>query len=150
MTKLCHRYQKLADEIAKLSAVVSRTGSVKHTGELQRVYQRRSNLLHEIKQQCKLVTTAVLVASEASQLNVEDLRLSARDKRGALAKAILNMPDELDLFEQAVMLAASYTGTEIRLERINPFQTSSVHYNCDSGGRLSAPRCIELGYCSMP
>lgn len=130
LTTICDRYIRLEDEISKLSEIVSKTRSVKHKGELNRVYKRRANLLDEIRNQCKMLTTAVLVQSEANQLNVEKLELTARGKRGALAKAILNMPDNLDIFEQAVFLAATATGSEIDLKPINPYRTSSVHYNC--------------------
>ena len=106
---------------------MEKTRSAKHRGELDRVYQRRANLLAEIRNQCQLLTTAVLVQAGVSTLRVEDLELSARGRKGALAKAILNMPDDLDIFEQAVFLAASASGTNINLELINPYRTSSVH-----------------------
>ncbi|MCH8908600.1 MAG: hypothetical protein IH840_16055 [Candidatus Heimdallarchaeota archaeon] len=101
------------------------------------MYERRKRLLREIKNQCKLLSVAVLIQSKAKQFNVEDLQMSARGKSGALAKAILAMPDEINIFEQAVILASSYRQADIELKLINPFKTSSNHYDCGGKWRRS-------------
>ncbi|MFV2014712.1 MAG: hypothetical protein ACC656_04750, partial [Candidatus Heimdallarchaeota archaeon] len=132
---ICQRYLHLGEEISKLSTALSRRETVKLRGEINRVYKRRKRLLKEIKIQCKLLCAAVLVQAHTKQFNVEDLVLSAKGKRGALAKAILNMPDEINIFEQAVVLASSYSQTQIELNCVNPFRTSSKHYDC--GGKLA-------------
>ena len=72
--------------------------------------------------------------SKAKQFNAEDLQISARGKRGALVRAILTMLDEISIFEQAVILTSAYRQIKIDLKLINPFKTSSNHYNC--GGKL--------------
>ncbi|MCE7737463.1 MAG: hypothetical protein GPJ54_21415 [Candidatus Heimdallarchaeota archaeon] len=140
LSTICKRYITLGEVISKLSAAFSKNlkneneDRIKLRGELNRVYLRRKRLLKEIKTQCKLLSTAVLIQSKAKQFNVEDLQMSARGKRGSLAKAILSMPDEINIFEKAVILASSYRQTNIELNLINPFKTSSTHYNC--GGKL--------------
>jgi len=131
---ICDRYTKLGNIISNLSKTNSTKPSIKLQGELNRVYIRRGNLLKEIKNQCKLLCSAVLIQSGATEFNIEDLNISARGKRGSLAKAILSMPDELNIFEKAVILASKHTQTQIELKLINPFKTSSRHYKC--GGRL--------------
>lgn len=137
LSTICERYTRLGEVISKLSAALSKKvneNRIKLRGELNRVYLRRKRLLKEIKSQSKLLSTAVLIQSKAKQFNVEDLQMSARGKRGSLAKAILSMPDEINIFEKAVILASSYRQTNIELNLINPFKTSSNHYNC--GGKL--------------
>ncbi len=157
LSTICQRYTRLADVISKLSAALtknsknSKNGSletIKLRGELNRVYARRKRLLKEIKNQCKFLSTAVLIQSKAKQFNVEDLQMSARGKHGALARAILTMPDEISIFEQAVILASSHGQIDIELKLINPFKTSSNHHNC--GGKLIRNfRNWDLGKCTF-
>jgi len=131
---LCERYRKLGGDISRLSAIISRNDTIKNRGELNRVYNRRKNILKSIKEECKLLSAAVLVQTNAKDFNVEDLNFSARGKRGALAKAILSMPDEIDIFRKSTELASIYTNKKVKLNTINPYKTSSQHYNC--GGKL--------------
>ena len=134
LKKLSKLYLNLAKQISRLSRAYTHSGWIKHRGELNRLYHRRANLLNEIRNQCKLLTTKVLITTGTDALRVEDLQVSARGTSGTLAKAILNMPDELDIFEQATFLAAAHTGIKVKLELINPRQSSRIHHDC--GGRL--------------
>ncbi len=45
------------------------------------------------------------------------------------------MPDDLDIFEKAVLIASKISGRQIKLIQINPSSTSIYHYKCK--GRLS-------------
>ena len=153
LKKLCKRYNHLGTVISQLSKAVSRAEDSDHRkklkieGERTRVYKRRKNILKEIKEQCRMLSTAVLVQTGVSTFNIEKLELSARGKRGSLAKAILNMPDELTIFEQAIILASIHTGTKIELKQINPRGSSSVHHKC-LGKLRRGPGKWDIAPCS--
>ncbi|MFW9929518.1 MAG: hypothetical protein ACFFD1_09015, partial [Candidatus Thorarchaeota archaeon] len=66
---------------------------VKLRGELNRVYQRRSRILKELHRIVGETISAVLIHTRVPVLCAEDLALTPRGKHGALAKAILSMPD---------------------------------------------------------
>ena len=153
LNKLCTSYNHLGTVISELSKAVSRAEKAEHgiklkiEGERTRVYRRRKNILKEIKEQCRMLSAAVLVQTGVNTFNIEKLELSARGKRGSLVKAILNMPDELNIFEQAVILASTHTGTQIELKLINPWGTSSVHHKC-LGKLRRGPGKWDIASCS--
>ena len=84
--------------------------------------------------------------------SVEDLRLSAKHTRGALARAILSLPDEPELTAIATMTANWTTDRSINLERVHPQYTSqALHLDCinDPPGRIKrVSNNSELGKCS--
>ena len=93
-----------------------------------------------------------MIHSEVDLFSVEDLRLSAKHTRGALAKAILSLPDEPELTAIATMTANWITGRSLNLERVNPHYTSqALHLDCttDPAGRIQrVSNNSELGKCS--
>jgi len=106
---------------------------LKVKGELSRVYTRRVRLLREIHRCCSQLTTSVLLALSVRLLCVEDLTLTAKGTRGALAKIVLSLPDEADLFTRAVLVANWLSGRDVSLVKVDPRGTSNtVHYNCPS------------------
>jgi hypothetical protein len=112
----------------------------KYSQELSFVHARRKRLLREIHHHCSRLIALVVFHTDVSLLTVEDLHLSARGTRGSLAKAILSMPDELDLFARALLLVELFTGKSIPLRSVSPAYTSSgPHVDCLSSfpGRLS-------------
>jgi hypothetical protein len=58
------------------------------------------------------------------------------------------MPDEVNIFEQAVILASTYRGVEIRLTQVNPYGTSSTNYVC-SRKMLRGPGQWDYAKCSL-
>jgi hypothetical protein len=103
------------------------------------VYTRRTRLRKALHLLSCTVTTQVLLQTKSPILCVEDLKLTARGTKGALAKAILNMPDDIDIYERALLLIYYFTGTVTTLTRVNPRNTSrGVHVGCSSipNGRL--------------
>jgi len=125
---------------------------LKQLSELERLYARRKRLLKSIHQHSQLFTSAVLLHSRVSLFSVEDLRLSAKHTRGALAKAILSLPDEPELTAIATMTANWINGQTINLERVHPHYTSqAVHLDClkHPAGKISRQSGnSELGKCS--
>jgi hypothetical protein len=112
----------------------------KHSRELSFIYTRRKRLLREIHRQCSRLIALAVVHTNVSSLVIEDLGLSVRGTRGSLAKAILSMPDELDVFTRALLLVELFTGKNIPLHAVSPAYTSSgPHVDCPSSpqGRLS-------------
>ncbi|MFX0183490.1 MAG: hypothetical protein ACFE95_10455 [Candidatus Hodarchaeota archaeon] len=107
--------------------------------ELSMVYARRARILKELHRISCAVTAQVLLQTRSPILCVEDLQLEARGARGALAKSILNMPDELDLYERAILLVFYLTGKPVILQRVDPRYTSQgLHVDCpvEPAGRL--------------
>jgi hypothetical protein len=120
--------------------------------QLAFVYARRARLRKELHRLSCTLTAQVLVQTRSPILCVEDLRLTVRGTRGALAKAILTMPDELDLYDRAILLVYYHTGVIITLHRVDPRNTSrGVHVGCsaNSAGRLRRSRKnYDLAPCS--
>ena len=112
----------------------------KYSSELSFIHARRKRLLREIHRYCSRLVALAAFHTDVSLLVIEDLHLSARGTRGSLAKAILSMPDEPDLFTRALLLVKLYTGKSIPLCSVSPAYTSSgPHVGCPSSphGRLS-------------
>jgi hypothetical protein len=145
LLRLCQKYRRLGDVIRQLGKAVTRatvwrrrSPSVfsfryytKITGELARVHAARARCLAELHHASTRFVSSVLVQTESPLLCVEDLHASARNTQGALAKAILAMPDDEELFARAVLLASYITGRPIELRKANPAYTSQgVHRTC--------------------
>ncbi len=109
--------------------------SCKLKGELNRVYNRRSRILREITRLLPHFLAAVLVKKRSQALKIERLTADATGTKGALAKAILTMPDSLFIYKKAVWLASLELGYDVELEVVNPHYTSSLHHGC--GGVLA-------------
>ncbi len=139
---LARKYNKLSNVIIpQLSYSLTNKGKKKDTrgyvktkGELYRVYRRRKNILEEIKNFATHFIAAEIVKNKSNLLCVEDFQIDPRGKRGALAKAIYNMPDNQEIFEKAVLLASSILGYKVKLVYVNPRGTSTKHNGC--GGKV--------------
>jgi len=107
---------------------------VKTKGELYRVYQRRKKLLKEIYNLSTHFIAAVIIKSKCEVLCIEDLNLDPRSKRGSLAKAIYNMPDDENIYYKASQLASKILKYPVQLISVNPQYTSTKHNEC--GGIL--------------
>ncbi len=96
--------------------------------------------------------SSLLVHGKYKTLAVEDLDLTARHTRGALAKAILNMPDEINLFERSTLVASWITGETIQLVAVDPRNTSrGKHRGCpaDPPGNIRRTKGqYDIGICS--
>lgn len=151
---LIDRYEKLSSVvIPQLSyslSVKSKTKNpcdfVKTKGELVRVYHKRKKILKTIKDLAPHFIAAVIIKSGCKVLYIEDLRSDPRGARGVLAKAIYNMPDEMNLFEKAVNLASSLLGYEVLLKKVDPRNTSKFHNGC--GGTIQrSPKSYDISQC---
>ena len=110
-------------------------GSCKLKGELNRVYIRRRRILREITRLLPHFLAAVLVKKQCKVLKIERLTADPTGTKGALAKAIYTMPDNLFIYKKAVWLASLKLGYNVKLETINPYHTSTIHHRC--GGSLT-------------
>jgi len=143
------RYLRLEEVISKLQRCQTRWEGyyerkpssflqkrlAKYSIELSFVHARRKRLLREIHRQCSRLVACVIFHTDVSLLAIADLHLSARGTRGSLAKAILSMPDDLNLFTRALLLVKLFTGKSISLRTVSPAYTSSgPHVGC-----LSSP-----------
>ena len=73
----------------------------------------------------------ILVHGEVKILGIEDLRLDAKGTKGALAKAILSLPDERELYLTACQQAAYIRNIELYLVLVPPAYTSTApHFEC--------------------
>lgn len=135
---LAKHYKKLTDKVLKeldkgflnKRKAYDIRGACKLKGELNRVYTRRSRLLREITRRLPHFLAAVLVKKHCQTLKIEELTADAAGTKGALAKAIYNMPDNLYIYKKAVWLASLELGYDVQLETVPPYHTSSKHYGC--------------------
>ncbi|MFQ5976592.1 MAG: hypothetical protein ACE5OZ_00505 [Candidatus Heimdallarchaeota archaeon] len=153
LLRLCHKYTRFEEVIRQLGKAVTRATRwrrqfpsvfsfryyTKITGELARVQAARARCLAELHDASARFVSSVLLQTESTLLCVEDLHASARNTRGALAKAILAMPDQEALFPRAVLQASYIAGRAIELRKVNPAYTSQgVHHSCP----VNPPGCI--------
>ena len=109
-------------------------GFCKLQGELNRVYTRRTKLLRELTRLLPHFIAAMIVKKQCKILKIEMLTVDPTNTKGALAKAIYTMPDNLFIYKKAVWLASQELGYDVQLESVLPFHTSTLHYGC--GGTL--------------
>ncbi|MCE7742259.1 MAG: transposase [Candidatus Heimdallarchaeota archaeon] len=158
LMKLAERYNHLEKVMKDLNFGFLRKrkeydilGSCKLKGELNRVYKRRHRLLREITRRLPHFLAAVMVKKKCQTLKIEDLVADPAGTKGALAKAIYTMPDNLHIYKKAVWLASLELGYDIQLESVPPYHTSSKHYGCggtiarDKGHHDFAP-CKKCGH----
>jgi hypothetical protein len=106
---------------------------LKVKGELDRVYNRRRNLLADLHRKSSRFTAAVLLTNGSHVLCVEDLNVTAKGTKGALAKAVLSMPDGSGLYERSCLLVEWLTGETTTLVKVDPRGTSQCqHHGCPS------------------
>ena len=103
-------------------------------GERNRVYRRRHRILRELTRRLPHFLAAVLVKRRCQTLKIEELVTDPTGTKGALARAIYTMPDNLYIYKKAVWLASLELGYDVVLETVPPYHTSSKHYGC--GGKL--------------
>ena len=125
-------------------------GYVKAKGELSRLYNKRSRILKEIKGFATHFIAAVIVKSRCKTVCIENLTFNPKGVRGALAKAIYSMPDDLYIFKKAVQLASIILGYRVNLVKINPRYTSKHHFKCKGvlqreNGSFDYARCNICG-----
>ncbi len=121
-------------------------GYCKLKGELNRVYLRRSRILREILRLLPHFLAAVLVKKKCRILKIERLSVDPTGTKGALAKAIYTMPDNLLIYKKAVWLASLELGYNLQLEEVSPYNTSRLHIGC--GGVLTRqPSQYDLAPC---
>ena len=142
LMKLTEKYNHLEKVLKELNRGFLRKrkeydslGCCKLKGELHRVYARRSRLLREITRLLPHFLAAVIVKKKCQILKIEDLTSDPTDTKGALAKAIYTMPDNLYIYKKAVWLASLELGYDVQLVSVPPYHTSSTHYGC--GGKIA-------------
>ncbi len=147
LLKVINRYLSLEKAISELHVGLDRKRKaflaypskerhvawLKVKGELDRVYNRRRNLLADIHRRSIRFTAAVLLANDSRVLCVEDLNVTAKGTKKALAKAILSMPDGSGLYERSCLLVEWFTGDTATLVKVDPRGTSQCqHHGCPS------------------
>jgi hypothetical protein len=110
-------------------------GFCKLQGELNRVYTRRMRIIRELTRCLPPFLAAVMVKKQCKTLKIEQLTVDPSGTKGALAKAIYTMPDNLFIYQKSVWLASQELGYQVQLESVCPYHTSTIHYGC--GGVLA-------------
>jgi len=105
-------------------------GYIKTKGELNRIYNKRTNIIKEIKRIIPHYIAGVIIKSKCKFFCIEEFRKNPRGKRGALAKAIYNMPYEDNIFEKAVQIATHILSYKVKLVYVSARNTSKYHYSC--------------------
>ena len=158
LLSLMNKYEKLSSiEIPRLSSALKNAGRIKHSyryvkvkGELSRIYNKRKKILKEVKNYVAHFIAAVIVRSGCKVFCIENFRIDPRGKRGALAKAIYNMPDDSNIFEKAVFLASSVLNYGVKLVLVDPRKTSTYHNGCKgiihrTRGSYDIAKCKKCG-----
>ena len=150
---LCTHYECLEGVIQQLSKAFTEvqkatrqnpsTENKRHVlklrGELTRVYARRKRLLREIVHEVVRYLTTVFLQTRCPIGCFEELALTARETKGALAKAILLMPDDRAILYRLMLLYEWITGKKLLGVLIPPQWTSQgEHLDCPitSKGRV--------------
>ena len=113
-------------------------GSCKLKGELNRAYTRRSRILREILRLLPHFLAAVMVKKKTKVVKIEHLDVDPTGTKGALAKAIYTIPDNVFIYKKAIWLASLELGYDVQLVVVRPYHTSTLHYGC--GGALVRQR----------
>ncbi|MFQ5976551.1 MAG: hypothetical protein ACE5OZ_00290 [Candidatus Heimdallarchaeota archaeon] len=166
LLQLCQKHVRLGVVIGELGKAVTRATRwrrsypsvfslryyTKMTGELARVHAARTRCLAEIRRASSRFVSSVLLQTGSPLLCGEALDARARNTKGALAKAILAMPDDEELLTRAVLLASYIAGRPIELRQVNPAYTSQgPHHNCSStppGRIVRSPGQWDYASCS--
>ena len=143
LLKLAEKYTHLSEKVLpELTRGLFRKrkeydtlGSCKLKRELNHVFSRRSRILQEITRLLPHFLAAVMVKKKCKVLKIEKLTTDPSGKKGALAKAICTMPDNVFIYKKAVWLASLELGYDVQLEEVLPYNTSTIHYGC--GGVLT-------------
>ena len=105
-------------------------GFCKLQGELNRVYTRRMRIIRELTRLLPHFLSAVMVKKQCKTLKIEHLTVDPSGTKGALAKAIYTMPDNLFIYQKAVWLTSQELDYQVQLESVSSYHTSTVHYGC--------------------
>ena len=142
---LCNHYdnlgktiQQLAKTFKKVQAETKQSPSTENNkhlhklrGELTRVYARRKRLLQEIGHEVVRYLTTVFLQTHCPIGCFEELQLTARGTKGALAKAILSMPDDRAILYRFMLLYEWITGRKLLGVLVPPQWTSQgEHLDC--------------------
>ena len=166
LVALCKHYLVLGDQIKKQSQLVTRADTNRHHSatpnnqqkyckaltELQSIQSKRKRLRTEIHYYCSFITSSALLAFTSDYLAVELLDVSTDHIRGSLAKAVSSMPDDLDLYIRAVVVAQTLTTKKLTLVTVDPYKTSqSEHIGCSHipvGKPIRTAQQYDVARCS--
>lgn len=144
----CQHYQQLGKVLSNLDKAIVKVKRASHQSnqnkrikarkqkkkiqyEKERVYQRRQRLLKQLHLDVRQIITTVIVAGNYSVLGLEELNLSARGTKGALAKAILSLPDTKELYKKPIAKASKILKRPLLLVEVDPRNTSQgEHIGC--------------------
>ena len=136
------RYKARESDIRRLSKLVTKATELleqtdtefvrrilcKRQTELRFVYERRARLLSEVHRYCSRLVSAVLLQTQSPVLCVEELSCSTYRTRGALAKAIISMPDDEDIYTRSAMTVQWLTGKLVTVIEVDAKYTSRSHH----------------------
>lgn len=113
--------------------------------------QRKGKLKAALDMECSLAIAKVLIQTGATEFHAEELDVSSRNKKGALSRAITNMPKKLEILTRGVAMANAFRkekGTPkcVRLGLVDARGTSSVCATC--GHKLiRSPKNWDVVHC---
>ena len=135
LVKQDKRWTKAEQEIQKVASMWSRSKSdsfhkKRHFETLKAMHRRKKHLRADYHLRCTQYVGWQADRSGASSLILEDLELTQRGTRGALAKAIESMPDELGLYAREVLAIQILRQRPIELKTSPAHYSSSRHVGC--------------------
>ncbi|MFW9994196.1 MAG: hypothetical protein ACFFD4_19285 [Candidatus Odinarchaeota archaeon] len=137
------RYRNLSKTIKSIKSqivVAEKSGDQVKASNLSRqlslVHNKRKKLRKDVHERCSVEIGKQLVSTGALVLARETLSTGdAKGKRGGLAKAIYNMPDQLSYIIRTILNvnvfnALQGTVQRVLLDTVDPRGTSKYHTNC--------------------
>ena len=129
--ELSRAYTQVQEEAKQNSSDMNKRHLTKIHGELLRVYARRKRLLQQLFHEAVRYLATVFTQTGCPLGCFEDLNLTARGTKGALAKAILSMLDDKSLPERVMLLYEWLTGKKLTVVLVDPRGTSQgEHVDC--------------------
>lgn len=112
--------------------------------ELQLAHQRRSRLRTDLLTRARIQLGKKVLEWNVSHVGLEaDIHKDTKDKRGALARALSSMPDNIDLIAQELLVVNLTFQRNIKLVLVRKEGTSRYHDGC--GGIID--RMGDVGTC---
>jgi len=136
--QLCHTWKTLDKQIPHLArlkeTVASEWKKQKYSYEIERLYARRERIRNEYHLRIAQWIGQQLMDCQAKVLILEDLTVETRGTKGALAKAIESMPDDIGLYAREVLAVRQVRNDRTKLVTLSPYGSSTTHVGC--GGKI--------------
>ena len=129
--QLSQAFTKAQKEAKVYPSLAAQRWLLKLRGELARVYARRRRLLQQLFHEATRYLITVFIQTGCPVGCFEELNLTTRGKKGALAKVISSMPGGKAFLERIMLVSEWLGGKPLTVVLVDPRWTSqSEHVDC--------------------